>query len=292
MSRSTEIYNDLTNQIIKLMEQGVPPWQHPVVAQSGGLPLRANGEPYQGLNILACWASSIKHGWTGQQWFTFKQMDKLGGRLVEGSKGKGTYVFFYGSAPVDQADPDAGWYKFSKPYTVWNSDQIEGLPKRFELTNELLDNPPVQPLEDFFAATGSDVSTQDQGQCFYIPSRDQIVMPPIERFRSVASYYATLAHEHVHWTGATHRLDRVLNTNPRRSEYAYEELIAELGSAFLMQELGAVPVQTESHAAYLEHWLRGLKNDRRMLQQAATKASEAVAFLKTEAAASEQRLAA
>ena len=292
MTKAAEAYNQIVDRIINMLEQGTSPWQNPVVTKAGGLPLRATGEPYQGMNILACWMGAMEHGWTGQQWFTFKQMAGLGGRLVEGSKGKGTPVFYYGSVAKEQADGSQAFIPYSKVYTVWNSDQIEGLPERYVLSNELLDNPPVEPLEDFFSATGSVVSTVDEGRCYYVPSQDRIVMPPIGRFRSVASYYGTMAHEHVHWTGAKHRLDRTLTTSKKLNEYAFEELVAELGSAFLMQDLGAVPVETESHAAYIESWLRGLQNDRGMLRKAASQASKAVGYLKDAVAADREVLAA
>ena len=292
MTKATEAYNKIVDRIIDMLEDGTPPWQHPVISKSGGLPLRANGEPYQGLNVLACWMGAMEHGWSGQQWFTFKQMAALGGRLVEGSKGKGTHVFYFETLRKEQDDGTQAVIPYSKVYTVWNSDQIEGLPERFTFDNELLDNPPVEPLEQFFAATGSWVSTVDGRDCYYMPSKDQIVMPPIGRFRTVASYYSTLAHEHVHWTGAKHRLDRTLTTSKKYTEYAFEELVAELGSAFLMQDLGAVPVETESHASYIDHWLQGLKNDRSMLRKAASQAGKAVAYLKDAAQADREVLAA
>ena len=137
MTKATEAYNKIVDRIINMLEQGTSPWQNPVVNQAGGLPLRATGEPYQGMNILACWMGAMEHGWTGQQWFTFKQMAALGGRLVEGSKGKGTPVFYYGSVAKEQADGSQAFIPYSKVYTVWNSDQIEGLPERYVLSNEL-----------------------------------------------------------------------------------------------------------------------------------------------------------
>lgn len=165
---------------------------------------------------------------------------------------------------------------------MFNVDQIDNLPSQYYAKPEpRFDNPParVANLESFFAATGADIRHRG-GQAFYAQGADYIQMPPIEAFRDSESYYATLAHECAHWTKHSSRLDRELGRKQWGDEgYAREELVAELASAFLCADLEITPEIREDHAAYIEHWLKALKEDKRAIFSAAAHAQRASDYL-------------
>ena len=277
-NKANENYDALVADIMRMMEQGTAPWQHPVIKQAGGLPVRHNGEPYSGINVLSLWVSSIQNGFSGRHWMTYKQAKELGGQVKRGSKS--TVVFYFNTVKRENDAGEEYVIPFMKCYNVFNTAQIDGLPDRYTVAPDtLLDNPPSAPLDAFFAATGSIIEDNQSASCHYNPTRDIINMPDIKRFRSSQVYYATLAHEHVHWTGAKHRLDRTFGKKFGDPRYAFEELVAELGSAFLMSDLGVMPCDTASHASYLENWLQALRDDRSQLRKAASHASKAVAYM-------------
>jgi antirestriction protein ArdC len=136
----------------------------------------------------------------------------------------------------------------------------------------------IERAEAFFKATGA-VINHGGDRAFYAPGPDRIQMPPFEAFRDAGAYYGILSHEATHWSGAKTRLDRDLSGRFGTHAYAAEELIAELGSAFLSADLGLTPEPREDHASYIETWLRVLKNDRRAIFTAAAHAERAAAFL-------------
>ena len=137
----------------------------------------------------------------------------------------------------------------------------------------------IAHAESFFAATGADIR-HGGDRAFYAVQPDRVQMPPFETFRDAESYYATLAHECTHWTKHETRLNREFGRKRWGDEaYAAEELVAELGSAFLCADLGLTPEPREDHASYIENWLRVLKNDKRAIFTAAAHAERAAAFL-------------
>ncbi|APO77786.1 hypothetical protein AM571_PC00038 (plasmid) [Rhizobium etli 8C-3] len=163
--------------------------------------------------------------------------------------------------------------------TIWSCPIEEIL--ALALRPEAAPRERLEHADAFFRATGA-VIRHGGDKAFYAPGPDIIQMPPIEAFRDVESYYATLAHEEVHWAGATHRLNRDFSRYAKdRSERAREELIAELGAVFLAADLGIVPVlePRAEHASYLVSWLTFLQNDKRFIVQAAAYAQRAVAYL-------------
>ena len=182
---------------------------------------------------------------------------------------------------------------FLKGYTVFNVEQIDGLPAHFTApAAPQLD--PVQRIEQaerFFAATGATVR-HGGNQAFYSVTSDAVQMPSFETFRDAESYYATLAHEMTHWTRHPSRLDRSFGRKRFGDEgYAMEELVAELGAAFLSADLGLTPEPREDHAAYIGHWLTVLKNDKRAIFTAASHAQRAADFLCGFSAASQREAA-
>jgi antirestriction protein ArdC len=170
---------------------------------------------------------------------------------------------------------------FMKGYTVFNVEQIDGLPERYyAAANAQLD--PVQrdaQADRFFANTAAQIR-HGGNMAYYSVSTDHVQMPPFETFRDAESYYATLAHEMTHWTRHPQRLDRDFGRKRFGDEgYAMEELVAELGSAFLSADLGLTPEVRSDHAAYIENWLKVLKRDKRAVFTAASYAQLAVGFL-------------
>jgi len=170
---------------------------------------------------------------------------------------------------------------FLKGYTVFNVEQIEGLPEIYYTRPDPKHTGPerITHAEAFFAKTGADIRTRGS-RAYYAVDADFIAMPPIESFRDAESFYATIAHESTHWTKHPSRLERDFGRKAWGDEgYAREELVAELGAAFLCCDLGLTPEVRDDHASYIATWLEVLKNDKRAIFQAASYAQRAVAYL-------------
>ncbi|KQT04655.1 antirestriction protein ArdC [Rhizobium sp. Leaf391] len=285
----SDIYTRITDRIVADLEQGVRPWMKPwSVANTDGritLPLRHNGLPYSGMNVLLLWSEGIVRGFSSPMWMTFKQALELGAAVRKGETGS-TVVFasrFTKSESYGQGNEVDREIPFLKAYSVFNIEQIDGLPDRYyDQPAPVLD--PVERIEQsdrFFRNTGA-LIRHGGSQAYYSPVTDHIQMPPFETFRDAAGYVATLSHEATHWTAHPSRVGRDLSRYAKdRSERAREELIAELGSCFLCADLGIVPElePRPDHASYLQSWLRVLSDDKRAIFQAAAHAQRAVSFL-------------
>lgn len=282
-----DIYTRVTETILEQLEQDVRPWMKPWQAghQAGHVsrPLRHNGKPYNGINILMLWGASMQLGYEAPIWMTYKQAQELGGQVRKGEKGA---PVVYADAIHKEEANDKGELEerripFMKSYTVFNIEQIEGLPSHYYAKNEpkvLNTAERLEPVERFVSETKADVR-HGGGAAFFSPSQDFIQMPPYERFESREGYYGTLIHELTHWSGHESRLKRDLSGRFKTASYAAEELIAELGAAFLCADLNITPEVREDHAAYLQSWLTLLKDDKRAIFTAAAKAQEAADFL-------------
>jgi antirestriction protein ArdC len=214
---------------------------------------------------------------------TFRQAKELGAHVRKGEVG--SLVFYVDKFIRKDTDSETGdeserAIPFMKGYTVFNTEQIEGLPAHF-YPQPTPRTEPVQRIERaerILAATGAIVK-HGGNQAFYAISRDAIQMPVIEGFHDAESYYATLAHETVHWTRHPTRLDRDFGRKRLGDEgYAMEELVAELGSAFLSVDLELTPEVREDHAAYIGSWLKVLKGDKGAIFTAASHAQRAADF--------------
>jgi len=252
MSDTTEIprqdiYSRITNQIIAALEQGVKPWTQPWnAAHAAGhvsRPLRHNGQPYGGINVLTLWASAMTGHFSAPIWMTFRQAIELGGHVRKGEKG--APVVYANTISKTEADESTGddverTIPFLKAYTVFNVEQIESLPGHFYALAESTRNPDERIIdaERFFAASRADIR-HGGDSAYYSPTLDYIQMPPFDAFRDAQAYYATLAHETTHWTKHATRLDRDFGRKRFGDDgYAREELVAELGAAFLCADLG------------------------------------------------------
>ena len=281
-----DVYQRVTDQIVAALEQGVRPWQKPwnAAATVGRIvrPLRGNGVPYRGINVLMLWGAAADNGFQSPTWLTYKQAAELGGQVRKGEKGS---LVVFASSMTRSETGDTGEESernipFLKSYTVFNADQIDGLPERYRAAPLPLPTGIERNFlaEQFVAATGAMVQ-HGGNRAFYNTGTDAVHMPPLEAFRDAASYYGVLAHELTHWTGHPSRLDRQFGKRFADRAYAFEELVAELGSAFLSADLVLTPEPRADHADYLGHWLGILKADKRAIFTAASQAQLAADFL-------------
>jgi antirestriction protein ArdC len=282
-----DVYTRITDKIIASLEQGVRPWMKPWSADNTAgriiRPLRHNGQGYSGINILMLWASAMEQGFAAPIWMTFKQAQELGAHVRKGEKG--SLVVYANTITKTENDDNGNEVErdipFMKGYTVFNVEQIEGLPAHYYAKPEVKANAPerIAHAERFFAATKADIRYRGN-RAYYAIDADYIAMPPIESFNDAESFYATLAHESCHWTRHSARLDRDFGRKAWGDEgYASEELVAEIGSAFLCADLNLTPEIRDDHASYIASWLEVLKNDKRAIFRAASYAQKAVDFL-------------
>ena len=283
-----DVYQRITGQIVAELEKGTRPWLKPWNAEHAAgritRPLRGNGIPYQGINVLMLWSASVAKGYAAPIWMTFRQAAELGAHVRKGEEG--SLVVYASKVTRTETDAATGEESerdipFMKGYTVFNVEQIDGLPAQYHAkAAPRLD--PVQRIdqaEAFFAATGATIR-HGGTMAYYAYSSDHVQMPPFESFRDAESYYATLAHETTHWTRHKSRLDRDFGRKRWGDEgYAMEELVAELGAAFLSADLDVTPEVRDDHAAYIATWLKVLKSDSRAIFTAASHAQRAADFL-------------
>jgi antirestriction protein ArdC len=245
--------------------------------------LRHNLQPYKGINVILLWSEAVTCGFNASIWMTYRQALEFGGHVRKGERGA-TVVYANRTTRTETGDDGRDVEReipYLKAYTVFNVDQVEGLPAHFHDTVE----PPLDPAQRiasadaFFAATKTDVR-HGGTSAYYAIHPDYVQMPPFETFIDPESYYATLAHETTHWTRHPSRLDRDFGRQRWGDEgYAREELVAELGAAFLCADLGLEMRPREDHAAYIDHWLKVLRDDRRFVFSAAAHAQRACDFL-------------
>jgi antirestriction protein ArdC len=283
-----DIYTRITNRIITDLEQGVRPWLRPwsVDHIEGKIsrPLRHNGIPYKGINVVMLWSASVEKGYTCPLWLTFKQALELGGNVRKGERGE--LVVYADRITRTETDDKGAEHEreipFLKGYTVFNCEQCEGLPAQYYAKPETPTTSIVQRIdaaERFFAGTSADIR-HGGTRAYYAEGADFVQMPPFETFKDAESYAGTLAHELTHWTKHKDRLARDLGRVRWGDEgYAREELVAELGAAFLCADLGITPEVQPDHAAYIASWLTVLKMDKRFIFSAAAHAQRAADYL-------------
>lgn len=272
----------VTQQIADALRNGVKPWLQPwsnAVALS--LPLRSNGAPYKGINILVLWAVAQERQYSSPHWFSFMQARELGASVRRGERA--TRVVYYSGPKSASGDPDAEDAThtpraFMRSYAVFNASQIEGLPNHYYAAHSS-GEPDDTRLAMLFARVPAQIQ-HGGARAFYNPSTDTIQLPARSAFASTVLYYATLAHELGHWTGAASRLDRNLSQPSTPSTYAKEELVAELTAAFIGAELGLPVEHIECHAAYIDHWIRLLDHDAGALMAAAGRAQAAADLIR------------
>lgn len=288
ISERRDIALYITTKILTELERGVLPWRKPWDGARTGvsLPRRSNGETYRGVNVLMLWSTAVTNGYASPYWITLRQANQLGATVRKGERGE--MVVYYGQARKARdktaADQKTDSFRFLKCFTAFNAEQVEGLPERFFPVPVDAGLLPIAAHEAWFARLNiKRILTQDIA-C-YIPSKDVIGMPSLDAFDSADHYAATLNHETVHATGATHRVGRDMGKRFSAHALAAEELVAEIGASILGAHLGLPPDHLSDHASYVGHWMTLLNSDKRAFLTAAAQAQAAVDWLLDKAGA-------
>lgn len=284
-----DLYQIVTDKILASLEQGVAPWVKPWSDTSGGMPFNAiSGKAYRGINSMLLFAPA---GAIGNGWMTYKQAQDVGAQVRKGEKGS-MIVFFKPWKVTDKNAPQGESAERMIPilryFTVFHTSQIDNLPVKFQ---------PVAPVRlpevERIAAAEKIMAqaTVNHGgdRAYYRPATDAIQLPEMAQFADVESYYGTALHELTHWTGHKSRLDREYGKRFGDTAYAREELVAEMGAAFLCAAAGIEGKL--QHVEYLANWIKVLKQDKRAILVAAGAAQKAADFCLKEQAASEEDVA-
>lgn len=281
MKNQPDVYEKITASIIEAIESSCGksemPW-HTI----GALPSNAsNRRRYRGINVLVLWAAAAQRGYKTQLWATYQQWREIGAQVRAGEKSTAVVFWkFYGedenSEGQEDSSEDSRKRCFARAYHVFNADQVDG----FDLPEipVLPEAQRIQHAEDFFRQTGARIIETGMRAC-YNAQTDEIHMPPFSMFKKADYFYSTLAHEVVHLTGHESRCNRQLQNRFGSEAYAAEELVAELGSAFLSAELQLETAPKVDHAPYIQNWLIVVKKDHRAIFTAASKAQQAVDWL-------------
>lgn len=282
------IHKEISDKIVAAMEQGKLPWIKPWSGMGGAnMPRNAvTRRAYSGANVPLLWLASEANGYTSNRWLTYKQAQELGGNIRKGEKA--TMVVYASTFERMNDKGEKENIPFLKAYSVFALEQCDGLEAMIEKPKAL--NPDQRDAETdaFLASTLADIR-HGEGRAYYRHADDFIMLPPFEAFKSGVGYYETALHELVHWSGHESRCNRQFGKRFGDKAYAAEELVAELGAAFMCAEFGYDAVT--QHAAYIQSWIDMLKDDPRAFVTAASKASQAVEYLRT-LAIKEERLAA
>ena len=268
--KKVDIKQQVVDQLIaKIEEGGAGAWKKSWASFGGGLPLRHTGEFYRGINIFIL---SLQ-GRSNPNWMTFNQMAGVLGwernekgkwPWVEGEgvikDEKGTQIVFFGFADKKDADGEKdGKYAFQRVYSVFNAEQIEGLPASYYPSIEDKHTEPrLEEADAYIKATGAEIRYGGD-RAFFSPSGDFLQIPEFRQFFSAEEYYGTKLHELVHWTGHESRLDRFYKSEDGTKDYAFEELVAESGAAILSATLNISTEVRKDHVQYMASWLKRLK---------------------------------
>jgi len=268
------VYQEVTDSIIKQLENGAMPWIKPWATDSTADKNFLSQAPYKGINRLMLGLSSMVNGFNCPVWASFKQWQTVGANVRKGEKG--TKIVFY--SPVtkeNKATGDVESYNLLKAYYVFNASQVDGVTIQAPSVPDKPFNA-IEQAELRIKKTGA-VITHGGDSAFYAPSVDKINVPHKASFISEASYYATVFHELTHWSGHELRCNRNLKGRFGNPLYAFEELVAEMGAAFLCQDYR---IQGElRHAGYIESWLKVLKEDSKAIFKAAALAQKAADYV-------------
>jgi len=281
-----DIRATITEQIVAAIEAGAPtfemPWHRS--GPSLGRPVNAvSGRPYRGVNVLALWVAALKKGYGSGTWATYRQWASLGAQVRKGEKG--TPIVFYKEierAAADDAGPGeevSETIRVARASSVFNAGQVTGWRSPEPVVESVV--AVINRAEELIETSGADIRYGSDRACYH-PVLDYIEMPNADRFTGTStstateSYYATHFHELIHWTGHSSRLSRDLSGRFGDDTYAMEELVAELGAAFLCADVGVCNAPRLDHAAYVHTWLKVLNRDPHAIFTAAAKAAAAV----------------
>ena len=280
-----DVYTSITNQIITSIENGVGDVQLPWHRKGFSIARPSNVQSknsYNGVNILSLWIAAYINGFEYGIWGTYKQWQERGAQVRKGEQSS-LIVFFKDIDVENENCEENSRYSIARASHIFNVAQVDG----FKID---IDEPQIDKIiacenaERFVQATCAKITIGGM-RAYYSPSSDSITMPNRNRFLGTDTstptegWYSTLCHELTHWSGASHRLDREFGNRFGDNKYAMEELVAELGAAFLCSKLGISIVPRDDHASYINNWLQVLKNDPKAIFTASSKASKAADYL-------------
>lgn len=281
------VYAEVTARIVAELEKGAAPWIKPWKADSTADHNLVSKKPYRGINRLLLGMASMAKGYASPTWATYKQFAEAGYQVQKGEHA--THIVFFKPMPGkknDETGETDGGYCVIRGYAVFNATQTD-MPVQAPVSPDGQFNP-IPACEQFIADTGAIISHGGDA-AFYAPGPDRIQLPHKSAFNGEEHYYATALHELTHWTGHKSRCDRQLSGRYGNPEYAFEELVAEMGAAFLCADKG---IQGElRHAGYIGHWLKACRADDKAIFKAAALAQKAADYLQS-LKASEERMAA
>lgn len=293
------LYEEVTSQIISMMEQGQIPWHKPWAGTSAGAISHNTGKPYSLLNQILLQEPG--------EYITFNQCHQEGGKVKKGAKAKKVYFWkMYQKDLLDEdgqpvlkpdGTPKKETFPILKAFMVFHLNDCEGIQPKWA---DKLPEAPAKPIETAEAVLADYVSREKirlvadkiSGQAFYSPARDLINLPCINQYQSAAEYYSTAFHEATHSTGHPSRLHRFSITGQNAAfgseEYSKEELTAEIGAACILHQMGIeTPESLRNSAAYLQGWLKALKDDKQLIIGAASRAEKAVKMILNQTAEAE-----
>lgn len=281
MNTRTSMHHTITQHIIEAMKHAKDsstPW-----LRNQGLPRNAASQQhYHGINILHLWVTANKKQYTSSTWATYKQWNDLGAQVKQGEKSANVIYYQPLSSEADEKAVRPRFSAILKWSSVFNAQQVDGYSEQFPQPNTLLDS--VSSADQFVQHTQAHI-THNSDKAYYSPSQDTIVMPDKVLFvgsktsTPTQAYYAVLLHELTHWTGHETRCNRLISGQKSSNSYAMEELVAELGAAFLCAELGIAQEPRQDHADYMASWISLLEDNERTIFAAARLATEAVNYL-------------
>lgn len=276
MEKLSKAYEVINDRIIELLNQGVIPWRKPWTGGEEPMNMLSK-KAYRGINVFLLSCS----GFGSRYWMSYKQAAEKGGQVRKGEKG--FPVIFWKWQEREKENGEKQMFPILRYYTVFNLEQIDGIKAPLEGNGELKEFCSLGEAEKIVNGMPNKPVIEHSGfRACYVPSMDQIKMPIPEVFHGEEEYYQTLFHEMVHSTGHESRLNRRPSTEIRMfgdREYSQEELVAEMGAAFLCGECGVLQSTIENSAAYIASWLTVLKNNKKILVNAAAQAQKAADYI-------------
>lgn len=283
-SEKQDVYGRITSQIITAVENGLTTWRMPwhTSGRDAFSPINVTSrKTYRGINALCLWAAAGAKDYERGEWGTYRQWQEQGAQVRKGEKATTVVFWKFAHDATETQDGEehtaaASRLLFVKGYSVFNTAQVDGYTAKASPVTSILDR--IAGADAFFQ--GVEATVRHGGnRAYYSPGSDYIQMPPFQAFDDNIGYYSTLAHEHSHWTAKPERCDRQLGKRFGDNAYAAEELIAELGAAFVCAHLGLSTDPRPDHAQYIQSWLQVLKADKRAIVTASSKAQQAADYL-------------
>ena len=277
-----DIYQQITNQIIQDLEKGLPVWETPWQKGFMGFPVNAFSKNfYSGINTLILWLRQSQAGFETSQWLTFLQVKRLGGTIKKGEKA--TSAIFYQKLLIEDEEKEKKEEEKTihhfRTYALFNLSQTKGLEKLIK-KHSSKQKPvfkDVKKAEELIKKSQAKIAFAPIDKACYIPKQDKILMPQKAQFKTQEGFYSTMFHELSHWTAHKSRLDRPIQNKQGSKAYAFEELIAEISASFICCHLGFE--YSTQHSSYVKSWLEVLKEDKKAIFKASSKAQKATQFI-------------